>query len=383
MAEPAPKVAEALPPEIEALSPKPYPNVPPPFVIRSVIWLRKQLLGLANRLVPAEVAVFERTTGAIFTQAIGAIARHRIADLLADGPLTTAEIAHRIGRDPDAVHRLMRGAATVGIFTMDASGRCRNNRSSEALRSNRLSAVREFAEYFASKSNYDAWGDFEGTLRTGKGGFPRVHGMSVWDWFDAHPDERECFARAMMGMTVGDAPVVAKLFPWKEVEKVCDVGGGRGTLLSELLVRHSHLRGVLCDGAGVIQSARQLLERRGVAERVELEAGNFFEKVPAGADAYLLKNVLHDWDDASSERILKVCRLAMQPGARLVVVEALTPKNGTESFGNLSDLQMMVVCDEGRERSREDFARLFEASGYKPGRVFESPTVSVIEAIAN
>src|SRR5262245_46073807 len=102
MAEPALKIAEALPPEIEALSSKPYPNVPPPFVIRSVIWLRKQLLGLANRLVPAEVAVFERATGAVFTQAIGAIARHRIADLLADGPLTTSEIAKRIGRDPDA-----------------------------------------------------------------------------------------------------------------------------------------------------------------------------------------------------------------------------------------------------------------------------------------
>jgi hypothetical protein len=277
---------------------------------------------------------------------------------------------------------MMRALTTAGVFAMDADGRCRNNRLSAVLRENRLSAVRAFAEYFASRSNSEAWTDFDRTLRTGKGAFPRVHGMSVWDWFDAHPDERETFARAMMGMTVADAPVVANLFPWREIQKVCDVGGGRGTLLSELLVRHPHLRGILCDAAGVIRSARQLLERRGVAERVEMVAGSFFDRVPAGADAYVLKNVLHDWDDARSRRILDVCRLAMTPGARMLIVENLITRNGTFSFGNLADVHMMVVCDEGRERTREEYGRLFEATGFKPGRVFDSPTISVIEGVA-
>jgi hypothetical protein len=371
-----------IPPEIEALSPAPFPAAPPGFVIRAIMRLRRAVLSLANRMVPSDVVLFERTTGMVFTQALGALARHRVADLLAEGPMTPAEIAARIGTDPDATHRLMRGAATVGFFHMDKDGRCRNNRLSEALRGNRGSAVRDFCEYFASRSNCDAWTDFSRTLETGKGAFPRVHGMSVWQWFDEHPDERETFARAMMGMTVRDAPTVAELYPFKEVRRICDVGGGRGTLISELLVRHPHLSGVLCDGPGVIASARQLLERRGVLHRVELVPGSFFEKVPPGADAYLLKHVLHDWDDASSERILKVCRLAMQPGAKLVLVEALIGRNQTDHFGALSDLQMMVVCDEGRERCREDFERLFEKSGFKTGRVFESPTVSVIEGVA-
>ncbi len=152
--------------------------------------------------------------------------------------------------------------------------------------------------------------------------------------------------------------------------------------MSELLIRHPHLQGVLCDGPGIIVSARQLLERRGVEARVELVAGSFFDKLPAGADAYLLKNVLHDWDDDRSGKILGVCRQAMAPGARLVVVEQLTGRNQTDSFGALSDVQMLVGCDDGRERSREDFERLFKQSGFRLGRVFPSPTVSVIEGLA-
>jgi hypothetical protein len=369
-------------PEVEALSEKPYPDVPPGIVLRMVLWLRKRVQAIADALVPADVVVFERTVGMVFTQCLGAAARYRIADLLESGPLSTADIAARLGTDPDATHRLMRALATTGVFVMHADGRCENNRLSRALDSNRLSATRDFAEYFASKSNADAWCDFDHTLKTGNGGFGRVHQTSVWDWFDAHPDERETFARAMMGMTVRDAPVVARLYPWKEVTRVCDVGGGRGTLLSELLVRHAHLKGVLCDGPGVIESARQLLARRGVAGRVELVAGSFFERVPAGADAYVLKNVLHDWDDERCRKILGVCRAAMKPGDKVVVVEHLTGRNQTDSFGALSDIQMMVVCDGGRERSREDYRALFEASGFAPGRVFESPTASVIEGVA-
>jgi hypothetical protein len=371
-----------LPSEIEELSERPYPNVPPGFVLRAVLRMRRWIHGLADALVPPDVVVFERTAGTVATQTLGAAARYRIADILEEGPLSTTELAARIGTDADATHRLMRGLAAAGFFVMRADGRCQNNRLSRALCSNRLSATRDFSEYFASKSNIDAWTDFDRTLKTNKSAFIRVHGMSVWDWFDAHPDERETFARAMMGMTIAAAPVVARLYPWKEVKRVCDVGGGRGTLLSELLVRHAHLEGVLCDGPGVIASARQLLARRGIAERVQLVAGSFFERVPAGADAYLLKNVLHDWDDARCRTILGVCRAAMKPGARLVVVEQLTGRNRTDSFGALGDLQMMVACDDGRERSREDFRALFEGAGFAFGRVFESPTMSVIEGLA-
>jgi hypothetical protein len=154
--------------------------------------------------------------------------------------------------------------------------------------------------------------------------------MTLWQWFDEHTDEREIFAHAMMGLTVGDAPVIAKLYPFREIVPVCDVGGGRGTLLSELLIRHPHLKGVLCEGPGVLESARTLFEARGVLDRVDLVPGTFFESVPTGADAYLLKNVLHDWDDATCVKILRVVRAAAAPGARLLVAESLVERDSRD-----------------------------------------------------
>jgi hypothetical protein len=366
----------------DPITAEPFPSMPPSLVIRAILWLRRQLMGAANALVPAEVRIWEMTFGAGVTEAIGVIARRGIADKLANGPLSAVELAAQTGLQSDALHRLMRGMATIGVFTLDGEGRFANNRYSEALRAGRLSHLRDYCLYFSSRSNLQAWHDIEETLKSGKNAFERVHGMSVWEWFDRHPDERETFARAMMGMTTADAPMIARLYPWREVKRVCDVGGGRGTLLSELLIRHPHLTGVLCDGAGVIESARRLLDKRGVSARVQLVPGSFFDAVPIGADAYVLKNILHDWDDARSLHILGVVRKAMQKRQRLILCETLTERNDVAGLGALADLQMMAVCGDGRERSRDEYAELLAKSGFRVGRVLPSPTVSVIEAIA-
>ena len=219
--------------------------------------------------------------------------------------------------------RAMRGAVSMGFFQRDAEGRYSNNRLSSTLRSSEVYDVRSFAEYFGSRSNMEAWCDFPETLRTGKNAFERVHGKSIWDWFDEHPHERQTFADSMMAMTLADAPGIATTYPFAEIQRLCDVGGGRGTLLSEILVRHPHLRATLCDNAGVLDSARELLTTRGVIERVELVPGSFFDAVPRGSDAYVMKHILHDWDDERCIAILKNCRSAMEPGNRLLVVEAI------------------------------------------------------------
>jgi hypothetical protein len=368
--------------EARDLSPRPFPGPVPSLAIRAILGVRRGLQRLTDRLIPAELAIFEAALGITRTQLLGAAARHRIADHLAGGPRTAAELAALTGLDEGALHRALRGLSSLGVFRLGPDGRFENNRLSGALRSGLLTRTREWVQYFGSASNCAAWCDLEGTLRTGGNAFERVHGMSVWAWFDAHPDERETFAQAMMGMTVQDAPVVATVYPFGEVKRLCDVGGGRGTLLSEVLIRHPHLRGVLYDAPGVIESARELLRRRGVEARVEAVAGSFFESVPAGCDAYMMKNILHDWDDARCGTILAHCRRAMEPGGRLILAEMLVERNDTSSVGPQADLQMMIVCSDGRERSREDFARLLGAAGFKLGRVFPYPTTSVIEGIA-
>jgi hypothetical protein len=312
------------------------------------------------------------------------LARLGVAELLEERSLTAAELADRTDTDPAAMLRTMRGAVGMGFFERDGEGRYANNRLSSALRSSETYDVRAFARYFGSRSNALAWCDFPETLRTGKNAFERVHGKSIWEWFDEHPAERETFANSMMAMTLADAPGIAATYPFAEVRKLCDVGGGRGTLLSEILVRNPHLRAVLCDNAGVLDSARQLLGARGVIDRVELVAGSFFDAgaVPRGADVYVLKNVLHDWDDDRCIAILRNCRAAMERGGRLLVIEALVEED-CEDYGALADLHMMIVCCDGRERGRAEYEKLLVASGFRLERVMEAPTpVAILEAIA-
>jgi precorrin-6B methylase 2 len=186
----------------------------------------------------------------------------------------------------------------------------------------------------------------------------------------------------MMSLTLWEAAGIASTYPFGEVGKVCDIGGGRGTLLSEVLLHHPGVKGILVDAPGVLESAKGLLQARGVAERVELVPGSFFDAVPAGADAYTLKSVLHDWDDERAKKILSVCRAAMKPGTRLVVIELIVEADA-EHYGVMVDVHMMLVCGEGRERSRADFERLLQATGFRMQRVlFTSTGMGVIEATA-
>ena len=363
-------------------SPAPFPPPPPRWIIRAVLALRRALRATAEALVPPEVRVLELATGVAATKLLAAAAQLRIADRLADGPLGARELAERCQVDADALHRTLRALSHLGVFELRADGRFANNRLARALAGGNPARLRDACEYIGSPSNVRAWNDFDETLRTGRNAFERVHGMSVWDWFEQHPDERNTFAGFMMGRTIADAPLVAELYPFGEIERVCDVGGGRGTLLSELLVRHPHLTGMLCDAPAVVASAAALLSRRGVRDRVELHPGSFFDSVPAGADAYLLKNILHDWDDARCTHILDVVRRAMRADQRLLLVEWITERNDAAGLGALSDVQMMTVCSEGRERGRAELEALLAQSRFRLRRVLPSPTVSILEAVA-
>jgi hypothetical protein len=297
-------------------------TAPPGLGVRAGIALRRTLLRAADAVVPARVALLERVIASAEGNLLGELGRLGVADLLVKEPLSAGDIAKRTGTDPDAMARTLRAAVFNGVFARRTDGRFENNRMSRALL-DEDDSTRAFAVYFASKSNQHAWADLAETLRTGRNAFDRVHGCSVWEWFDAHPDERETFARAMMSLTLWEAAGIASAYPFGEVGKICDVGGGRGTLLSEILLHHEGVTGVLVDAPGVLESAKSLLTARGVDGRVELVPGSFFDAVPAGADLYILKTVLHDWDDVRSKKILSVCRAAMQPGTRLVIVDEI------------------------------------------------------------
>jgi hypothetical protein len=358
------------------------PPVPPPPVVDAALALRRVLLRAADALLPPWAAVFDRTMGIARTQVIGTIAELGVPDLLdSSGPATADDLAARLGVDADALHRVLRAAAVDGFVRLDRRGRFKLTRYGRTLLSDAPGTLRPWARYMALASTRDAWGDLPETVRSGRSAFERVHGKSVWDWFAAHPDEERLFAAAMRSITVLDAPAVAASSLVPDEGVVCDVAGGAGTLLGELLVSRPSLRAVLVEAPGVLREAEEHLRSRGVLDRVELVEGDLFGSLHAEADVYLLKNILHDWDDPTSARILSGVAGTMAAGSRLLLVEQLQERNVPHPFTSASDLQMLTQCVEGRERSRDELRALVAGAGLEPGRVERAGVSAIVEGV--
>jgi DNA-binding transcriptional ArsR family regulator len=358
------------------------PPVPPPPVVDAALALRRLLLLAADSLLPPWAAVWDRTMGVARTEVIGTIAELGVADELSGGKLTAAELASRLGVDADALHRVLRVAAADGLLKLDRRGRFRLTRFGRTLRSDSPATLRPWARYMALDSTKRAWADLPESVRTGRAAFERVHGKSIWDWYTEHPEEERLFAAAMRSITEFDAPAVAgsELLPDRGV--VCDVAGGAGTLLGEILVERPELRGVLVEAPGVLAEADKHLSERGVRDRVELVEGDLMGELSAEADVYLLKNILHDWDDPTSAKILAAVRSTMAPGSRLVLIEQLQERNRPHPFASLSDVQMLTQCVDGRERSPEEFHALLAGAGFSPGRLERAGVSALIEGVA-
>lgn len=356
--------------------------LPSSLLTRAVLQVSRSLVRLSQWILPGRLTLFDHIVGIGSTQMLHAVARLKIADLLHQNSMTAEELADILKIHPEATHRMMRALVSFGVFKLDRTGKYQNNRLSIPLRTEVPGSMNSFADYFGSSSNVRAWSDLLATLSTGKNAFERNHQMSVWEWLSQNPEEGRIFANAMVNLTQLDAPVIAYGYPFSEVQRLCDVGGGRGTLLAELLKCHRHLSAVLFDEDYILDQAFHISNVNGEA-RLEKKAGNMFNEVPPGCDVYLLKDILHDWDDARCIQILKNIRAASQCGGRLLVVEVIVEKYTTEKPGPLIDLQMMTVCSEGRQRSKDEFKGLFEKSGFQLNRIFKTAhPISVIEAIA-
>jgi len=341
---------------------------PPAFLIRVVFATARALQSLLDRALPAELALFDRGFSVARTATLGLAARLKLADLLEARPMSSAELAAQLGADADGVHRLMRTLVSFGVFALE-DGRFRNNRLSQPLRSDSKNSVRHFLEYLGSPSNIRAYTDLEGAVRSGQNAFERVHKKDIWAWFAEHPDEGATFAGAMTDGTTRDAAALAAGWRFGELTRLCDVGGGRGQLLAEIVARNPRLRGVLFDEERVIDLAPPLLESRGVADRVDRAAGSFFQSVPPGCDGYLMKDILHDWGDPQCVTILGHIRRAAQAGARLFLFETLVEHDETLHPLPLIDLHMLMVCVGGRQRSRAEFEALLGRCGFRLDQV--------------
>ncbi|MER5494358.1 methyltransferase [Streptomyces sp. NPDC002490] len=329
----------------------------------------------------ADERMMSLITGYWRTQIVRTVAELSVPDHLAQGPLTAAELARRVDADPDGLARLLRACAALDLVEVDARRRYRSTPLLDTLRADAPRSLRTIALVHGAPGHWQPWSRFPEAVRTGTPQTREALGRDIWAHFQAHPEEGERFAASMGELTAGLSEEVATLLDTRGVQTAVDVGGANGELLHAVLRADPRVRGTVVELPAVAETARAAARAAGLADRVTVLAGSFFDPLPR-ADLFLLKAVLHNWDDASCTTLLGRCREALAPGGRVVVVEMPLGPPGESGFAPLLDLDMLAVLP-GRERELGEYDALFEAAGLRRTRV--TPTrspQSLIEAVA-
>lgn len=316
------------------------------------------------------------------SQAIHVAAVLGIADRIAAGVHDSAALAEATGTDPQALYRVLRALAAAGVFAEHDDRRFDLTPIGEHLRSDGQPTLAGWVSFIGRPYFWEAWGHLLDSVRTGDNAFRLTHGVSPWEYRAAHPDESVIFDRAMASVTSQVSGAVLAEYDFSRFERVVDVGGGSGAFIAALLAACPTVTGVVFDQPHVVAVPEPVLQSGELAGRCTILGGDFFDSVPAGADAYVMKAVLHDWPDAEAIEILMRCRAAGGGSSTAIVVERVLAGPNEGADGKFSDLNMLVGPG-GQERSVAEFAALFAAAGYEPPRVYPTASpMTVLEAAA-
>ncbi len=329
--------------------------------------------------VPPSVAMLQMISGFWISRAIYIAAKLGIADHLRNGYKTADELAAATGTHAPSLYRVLRALASVGVFGEDERMGFTLTPLAEALRTDAPGSLRAFATVELGEEHYPAWGELLHSVKTGEIAFDRAFGMPVWKFFEQNPENAKTFNDAMTGMTLAVNDAVLSSYDLSSITKIVDVGGGHGSLIASILKANPQMKGVLFDAPSVAEGAQSRIEAEGIADRCEVVSGDFFQSVPGGGDAYILKWIIHDWNDERSITILRNCHRAMTENGKLLLVEAVVPRGSEPHFSKFIDLNMLVMTG-GRERTEDEYRTLLEAAGFKLARIIptESP-MSIIE----
>jgi ubiquinone/menaquinone biosynthesis C-methylase UbiE len=316
--------------------------------------------------------------GYYVSQAICVVARLGIADQLRDGPKDVGQLAHATKTHARSLHRLLRMLAGLGVFAEDADGCWRLTEIAELLRSDTPGSLRATA--CSSELTFVAFGELLYSVQTGRPGFDKAFGMPLFTYLAAHPEEAKIFDEGLAGFREQAGAAMLQVCDFSAVEKVVDVGGGTGTLLVALLAEYPALKATLFDLPHVVEQARARLAAAGIGDRVTIVGGDFFTSVSAGGDVYLLRHVIHDWDDDQALEILRNCRRAMRKTSQLLLLESVVEPGEEPSLAKSYDLIMLAVTG-GMERTEQEYHDLLSASGFDLERVVATTAgIHVIEA---
>jgi hypothetical protein len=312
--------------------------------------------------------------------AIGCLARLGVAELVDAGPRSAEDLAAQIGAQPGPLYRLMRATASVGVLSEGSDGKFSQTPLSALLRRNSSPSLRALADMGAREWHALGWSRLEHSVRTGKTALDEVLGKPVFQYFQENPAEAKIFNDAMTNISTLDSPAVAAAYSFEGIGSVVDVAGGHGLLLATVLGRNPHLKGTLLDAPHVVEGAKEG-PLKPYLSRCTLVGGDMFSSVPPGADAYMMKHIIHDWPDELCIKLLKLCRKAVNPGGRLLVVDGVIRPGNEFSPDKFLDLQMLLFPG-GMERTEEQFGKLLAASGWRLNRVVPTQAgIAIIEGL--
>ena len=325
--------------------------------------------------ITAEALLTQIMLGSMASQALYVAAKLGVADHLVDGPKHVEELAKATETDAPSLYRVLRALASLGIFTEQGDRVFAMTPTAEPLRSNVPHSLRDVAIFWGEDWHWEVWGKILHSVRTGKSAWAQMHGDDVFEYFERNPEAGAIFNRAMSSFSGLATNAVVEAYDFTGVETLIDIAGGHGRLLTGVLEAYPSMRGVLFDLPHVLEGASRF-------SRCEYVSGDFFVSVPPGGDAYIMKHIIHDWDDERALKILRNIRNAMKPNGRVLLVEAVIADGNNQDFGKLLDLEMLV-SPGGKERTAAEYEELFTRAGLRLTRIVPTKSpYSVIEAVA-
>ncbi|HYO92849.1 MAG TPA: methyltransferase [Pyrinomonadaceae bacterium] len=318
--------------------------------------------------------------GFMLSQAIYVAAQLGLADLLKDGPRSSDELAGATCTDSTSLYRVLRALAAVGVFEETEQNVFALTPMGETLRTDAEGSLRPLAVCMGGQCNWQAWGDILHSIKTGESAFEHVFGTGFFQHLERHPDNAKMFLESMNCCASLYNEAIVTAYDFSRFGKIVDIGGGQGKLITAILKANQETRGVFFDTPNQTPVAQRLFQQQGVADRCETITGDFLEAVPEGGDAYLLKHIIHDWDDPKAVEILKNCRRSMSPEARLLLIEEIVAEDSEFAPAKVLDIQQLLMPG-GRERTAEEYRKLLEAAGFELTNIIQTQSsLSIIES---
>ena len=334
--------------------------------------------------LPPDAQMLQFTAGAFLAQAAYVAAKLGIADLLADGPKSAEFLSVATSTDERSLYRVLRSLASAGAFQEQSGKIFSNTPMTETLRSDHPRSTRDLTIWMNEEEHWRVYGHLMHSVKTGKPAWDQVLGEPVFPYlFNTNKELGDIFNRAMTSYSHQAIGPLLEAYDFSEAATIADIGGGYGHLLAAVLAANPDAKGVLFDLPAVLEGSPQMLDSYGVADRVEIVEGDFFNSIPVKADIYLLKHIIHDWYDDKNQKILGNIREIMPEGAKLLIVDAVIPEGNEPHFSKIIDLEMLMTPG-GVERTPTEFAELLESSGFKLTRIIQTPgLLCIVEAVKN